>query len=296
MNLLAKLDRRTTAILLMVATIFCFSSMDAIAKSLALRHDTMQVVWARYTSQTVLAFIFLAPRLRTLLRTRFLWLQVLRSAFLFAATICFFFGITLIGLANASAVMAVNPLIITVLAVLVLGEKAGPRRFLAVGAGFVGALIIIGPGSAAFSPAALLPLMAAFCYASYAISTRFLGAEESPWTSFLYTALIGAIAASLIVPAYWTTPTPTDAALMLAIGAVGGLGHICLIRAFTLSEASAIAPIAYVGLIFATFWGIVLFGEYPDRSSVLGALVIVGAGLYVWQRERNGAKRTAARS
>ena len=181
--------------------------------------------------------------------------------------------------------MAINPLIITIFAVLFLKEKAGIRRVIGVSLGFIGTLIIIRPGTNVFEFSALLPLGAAICYSGYAISTRFLGAEESPWTSFLYTALMGAILASLAIPFYWTTPSNLDLTLMIFMGIAGGIGHYCIIRAFTLSEASAIAPYSYIGIIFATFWGMLLFNEFPDMATYFGALVVVSAGFYVWWRE-----------
>lgn len=285
MGRLLRLSPTQQGILLMLLTAFLFSLMDATAKGLATRYHTFEVVWARYTFQTALAVLFLMPRLKPLLKTRYLGLQLIRSAFLFGATICFFFSIVLIGLAPASAIMSINPMLITFGAYLVLREPLGLRRAIGVCAGLIGALIIIRPGSAVFSPIALLPVLAAIFYAGYAVSTRFLGREESVWTSFLYTAAIGTVGASLIVPFFWHTPTWPDLGLMILLGAIGGLAQLSLIRALSLAEAGAIAPFAYIGILFATLWGMLFFGEYPDIWVVVGALVIVGSGLYVWQRE-----------
>ena len=284
-NNFQSLSSSNQAILFMITTLFMFSIMDIIAKHLSSNYDTFQIVWARYASQLILAFIFLAPKLNSLLKTKFIKLQLIRSTFLFAATCFFFNGIYLVGLAKSAAIMAINPLIITIFAVLFLKEKAGIRRVIGVSLGFIGTLIIIRPGTNVFEFSALLPLGAAICYSGYAISTRFLGAEESPWTSFLYTALMGAILASLAIPFYWTTPSNFDLTLMIFMGIAGGIGHYCIIRAFTLSEASAIAPYSYIGIIFATFWGMLLFNEFPDMATYFGALVVVSAGFYVWWRE-----------
>jgi len=280
-----RLSPAVQGIVLMLLTVFLFTVMDALAKGLAARYDTFQVVWARYTSQTLIAVLILLPRLKPVLKTRYLGLQLIRSAFLFAATICFFFGIVLVGLAQSSAIMSINPMLITIGAFLILGEPFGIRRALGVAFGLLGALIIIRPGGEVFSLAALLPVVSACCYAGYALSTRFLGREESVWTSFLYTALIGTVIASLIVPLFWTTPTLTDAGLMLLLGLVGGAGQLSLIKALTIAEAGAIAPFAYAGPIFATFWGMMFFNEMPDIWVGVGTLVIISAGLYVWQRE-----------
>lgn len=291
MSVFSRLSPTAQGILLMLLTVFLFTIMDAVAKGLAARYDTFQVVWARYTSQTLVAVLILAPRLKTVLRTKYLGLQLIRSAFLFAATICFFFGIVLIGLAETSAIMNINPMLITIGAYFLLGESFGFRRAFGVVAGLLGALVIIRPGSAVFDPAALLPVGAAIAYAGYALSTRFLGREESVWTSFLYTAAIGTIVASLIVPLYWTTPTLVDLGIMLTLGIIGGAGQLALIKALTLAEAGAIAPFAYIGPILATLWGALFFDEFPDFWVFVGAGLIIGAGLYIWQRERRRAKR-----
>lgn len=270
---------------LIIAAIFLFSIMDTFAKSLSANHHPMQIVWARYTSQTVLAFILLAPRLKNLLRTRYFSMQLLRSGLLFGATICFFTSISIMPLATATATFEIAPLVITILAFLFLKETVGPRRWLSVGFGFIGALIIIRPGTDIFTPYALLPALAASSYAAYAIATRFLGREESPWTSFLYTALIGTLISCAIVPFFWTTPTAIDAAKMGALGAIGGFGHYLLIRAFSLTEASYLAPFNYFGLLFNSLWGFIFFAEVPGFYTILGGAIIVSAGVYVWYRE-----------
>jgi drug/metabolite transporter (DMT)-like permease len=146
-------------------------------------------------------------------------------------------------------------------------------------------MVIIRPGSEVFTPVALLPICAAACFAGYAISTRFLGREESPWTSFLYTALIGTIASCFIVPFVWETPSLPDAARMSSMGIFGGLGHYMLIRAFTITEASFLAPFGYLALLFNAIWGLLFFAEVPDSITWFGAAIIVTAGVFVWYRE-----------
>ncbi|MDJ0824392.1 MAG: DMT family transporter [Rhodobacter sp.] len=294
MNWFRRLSGTAQGILLMIVTVFFFTFMDVLGKSIAHRTDTVMAIWARYLGQTVVVFLLVLPRLQIVLRTKYPGLQLLRSVFLLAATCCFFFGFVRIGLANASAIMAVNPVLITLGAALVLGERFGLRRAVGVGTALIGALIIIRPGSSVFSGYAVLPFAAAVFYSAYALTTRFVGKDEDAWTSLLYTAAFGAVILSAVVPAFWVPPDLATVLMMLAIGAIGALGHFCLIRALMSAEASTIAPFSYFGLLFATLWGMGIFGEYPDRVTYLGALVIVGAGIYVWHRETRAAREAPA--
>jgi drug/metabolite transporter (DMT)-like permease len=282
------------AIALMITTIFFFSAMDATAKQLAQITGPVPAIWARYAGQATMVLILVAPRLRTIGKTRYPGLQLARSIFLMFGTTFFFFGVANIGLAEATAMMNINPVLITLGAAIFLNEKIGLRRALGIVAALGGALIIIRPGSAVFSPYAILPLMAALSYSAYNITTRFVGRNENPWTSLLYTALFGAVIFTAIVPFYWRDPGLTGWTLMAMIAVFGTLSQLCLIKALGLGEASMLAPFAYVGLIFATVWGMLFFDEFPDFWTIVGALVIVVAGLYVWHRETFGkaANRT----
>lgn len=284
------MSQTAKAIALMIGAIFFFAAMDAVAKELSQRVGTVQAIWARYAGQAMVVLLIVAPRLGSVARTRYPWLQLARSVFLMLATGCFFFGISNIGLAEATAIMDVNPVLITLGAALFLREDIGLRRAIGIGVSLVGALIIIRPGSAVFSPYALYPLGGAFFYSCYAIVTRYVGRNENPWTSLLYTALFGAIVLSFIVPSHWQVPDLTALGLMGLLAIFGTVSQLLLIRSFSLGEASMLAPFAYVGLIFATFWGIVLFDEYPDHWTMIGALVIVGAGIYVWYRETQASR------
>ena len=277
---------------LMVVAILFFTFMDSIARGLAQRIDPMQVVWGRYSFQTLISVIFLAPRLRKVLVTRYPGLQLIRSLLLFGATICFFFALSFLPLADTTAIFEIAPLLITLMAIFILGERVGIYRLFAVLLGLMGALVIIQPGSVSFTPALLLPVGAATCFAAYAIATRFLGREESPLTSFLYTAIIGTLLAWCIVPFYWQPLDIWAVAGLAAMGFFGCIGHYLLIRAFTLGEASFLAPFSYTSLIFNSLWGFLFYAEVPALSVWIGAAIIVGAGLFVWYRENRSAIRT----
>jgi drug/metabolite transporter (DMT)-like permease len=280
------LNQPGKGILLYMSGIFCMATMDLLAKILSQEVHVTQTIWARYAGQTIIVTIWLLPTLKTVARTKYPGLQFVRSMSLLMGTSLFFLSLTYLGLAEATAIMDINPIFITLGAALFLGERFGPRRAFGVVAALVGALVIIRPGTEVFSPAAFLPLIAATGYATFILLTRKVGHDEDPRTSLLYAALLGAIVTSVIVPFFWTVPGPKEIALMLAIGALGALGQLFLIQAVRFAEASAIAPFSYVGLLIAAIWGAVVFGEYPDLATWIGGAIIVASGLYIWHRER----------
>lgn len=275
----------TRAVFWMTAAVLCFSLLDANAKLLSQSVGPIPTVWARYAGQTAFVFILILPRLRTVLHSNYPKLQLARSVFLMCATTSFFFGISHMGLTEATAIIDINPLFITLGAAIFLGEKFGRRRAVAIGIAAIGALIVIRPGLAVFSVYSLFPLAAAVFYSSYALVTRFVGRGEDIWTSLFYTALFGAVVLSFIVPYYWVPLGPREILLMLVIAFFGTASQLCLIRALMAGEASMLAPFGYIGLPFAALWSALYFGEFPDFWSIVGAVIIVGAGLYVWHRE-----------
>ncbi|MEO0380582.1 MAG: DMT family transporter [Pseudomonadota bacterium] len=259
--------------------------MDVAVKAVSPMTGTLPALWARYAGQMLIVVMLVAPRLTQVARSAYPKLQVARSILLMLATFFFFLALGQIGLAEATAVMAMNPLLITVGAALFLGEALGPRRIGAIAVALIGALIVIRPGTEVFQPAALLPLIAAFCFASYTLITRRLGPDEDVWTSLFYTGLVGAVILSAILPFHLPRLDLQSVALLCLVGAAGTAGQLMLIRALSLAQAGLLAPFNYTGLIFAVIWGLILFGEVPDALTLLGALVIAGAGIYVWHRE-----------
>ena len=277
----------------MLGAVFLFTVMDAIAKQLTKEVGLIQTIWVRYTGQALLVFLIVLPRLREVAKSQYPKLQLLRSVVLMAATCLFFLSISKIGLAEATAIMDINPVLITLGAFLFLGEKIAPRRILGIIASMIGALIIIRPGTDVFTVYAVLPLVAAVCYTTYNLTTRFVGNRESPWTSLLYSALFGAVVFSCMVPFFWQPVSLFSAGLMVLLSLCGTFSQLFLIRALAIGEASLLAPFAYVGLIYATIWGLVFFGEFPDEWSIIGAIIIAISGFYVWYRDTFGSKSEA---
>ena len=277
---------KTLPILLMIGAIFCFASMDATAKYLMKEIGPAQTIWARYTVQAILVTVLILPKINIYGKTKYPKLQFLRSVALMMATTLFFFAFSKLGLAEASAIFNISPVLITLGAFLFLREQIGPRRVIGIVVSLLGALIIIRPGSGVFTVYALLPLGAAIFYSTYSLATRFVGTDESTWTSLFYSAIFGAICYSIYIVFHWNPMSSNALLLTIIIGLFGTAGHICLIRALTLGEASLVAPFIYTNLLFTTIWGLVLFGNFPDFWTICGALIIVAAGVYVWARDR----------
>ncbi|MEM1382560.1 MAG: DMT family transporter [Pseudomonadota bacterium] len=280
-------------ILAILAVTVLFVMMDTTAKWLSQSHHPFFVVWARYAGQAVGTLIFFAPRLRQVARTKRLGLQIFRSALLFGATLMFFSGFALMPMTEVAAISQIAPLFIMALAALVLGEKVGLYRWAAVLVGFVGAMVIVQPGTDAFQWAALLPVAGSLLFAGFSIATRYLGGADSTWTTFFYTGMVGAAVASLAVPFFWTMPSMANLPFLLLIGAFGAAGQAMLIVAMQLAPASLVAPFLYVQLIWAAAAGFVVFGEVPSVNTVIGAVMVVAAGLVVHWREQVLARRTA---
>jgi len=276
----------TRGILWMLATVLMFACINATAKLLTQSYPVWQVVWARYAFQFLLIAVYLGPRLGKVAATGRLRLQLIRSLLLFGTTILFFTGLSLVPLADATAIMFVAPILVTALSMPLLGEHVGPRRWAGVAIGFLGALIVIRPGFGLAQSAALLPLGAACFHAFYQISTRMLSRSDETITTLFYTATTGALIASLVAPFHWTMPDAAGWSMMAALGLFATLGHFCLIKAFTSAPAATVSPFGYVNLLWATLFGYLLFAHLPDPWTLTGAAIIILSGLYIYRRER----------
>lgn len=282
---------QTTGIVLLLAAILGFTLMDATAKHLTQTYHPAQVVWARFVGNlAIFAVIFRASAI-TLMRTRRPGLQFSRALMQLASVGLFFTSLQVIGLAEATAIMDLNPVLITLGAALFLGEAIGPRRLAGIAVALIGALVIIRPGMGVFQPAALLPLAGAFTYAAGALLTR-MARTDSVATSVMWSAVVGSVLTSMAVPFVWQPIALADLWAFALLGLFGTLSQYLLVRAFSVAEAGVLAPFGYTGLVWAGLWGWLLFGQLPDRWTVAGAAIIVAAGLYVWSREARAARKT----
>ncbi len=281
-------------ILWMLATTVFFVSLDATAKYLTRSYPVVEIVWARYLFHTIFAIAWAGARLPDAVRRARFGMQFLRGLFLVGTTLLYFLAIRTMPLADATSIMFLSPILVTALSVPLLREQVGPRRWLGVAAGFVGALIIVRPGAGVIQFAALLAVVAAAINALYQITTRLINRTDRPITTNVYSAAVGTVAASLGLPFGWATPDVQGWLLMALAGLCGAIGHYCMIKAFEAAPAAVVAPIGYVGLIWSTFYGYLLFGDLPDHWTVIGALIIVGSGLYILYREQTRKRADSA--
>ncbi len=278
----------------LVLGIFCFTAMDAVAKHLLTHYPTAEVIWARFAGHFLFVALYLGRRFPHALITKLPWWHVARSLTQLGATVFFFLSLSHIGLAEATALAGISPLLITLGAALFLREGLGLHRIIGLGAAMAGALIVVRPGSGVFSYAAFLPMICALCYAANMVLTRMVGTRESPWAAMIYAAAAGMILTSLALPFYWRDIALTDLAWFAALGGLGALAQLFIIRAYSVAEAGAMAPFGYLDMVFAVIWSIAVFGAWPDRYTLLGALVIALAGLYVWRQESRRSATEAA--
>ncbi len=281
-------ENRAAGILWMLATMFCFILLDAIMKHLLESFSLVQVTWARFFFATIAAILLCGRRLPTLAVSRSPALQALRSVLLMSTTGLFNAGIRVTPLATGTTIMFLSPLLVTVLSIPLLGEKVGARRWFGVAAGFLGALIVVRPwqeGFAFLTSGVGFLLIAALLNANYQIATRKVRMDD-PLTSLLYTASAGALVTSFIVPWFWSWPGPWAWVLFVSAGAAGGLGHFCIIKAMAAAPASVVTPFSYTSLVWATGFGFVFWGDWPDPWTWTGAAIIILSGLYIFHRER----------
>jgi drug/metabolite transporter (DMT)-like permease len=282
-------DRILRAILSTVLAMACFSVLNAMSKTLTTAHyPVIEVIWSRYFFAFVFMLAMFLPQsgLR-LFSIRRLDTQVVRGLLLFFSSYLYFHGIAYMPLATAASISLSSPIIVTALSARLLGEPVGPRRWAAVGVGFVGALIVVRPGHAAFDWHVLLIVASTVCSAFYQIFSRRYGQTERPDASATVATIVGTVAASPFLPFEWVTPAwGWDLVLFVGMGVMAGVGHYFLTIAYSQAPAAVVSPFNYTQLVGAAILGYLVFNDFPDFWTWVGAAVIIGSGLYIGYRER----------
>ena len=260
--------------------------MDGFAKYLSSTIPVLQITWSRYFFTVVIAL----PIMIFFFRKNFKWtdqpkLQLIRGVLLFSANILFFYSISIISLSKALTLAFIAPLIVTILSPVLLGERVGIRRWIAVIIGFIGSLIVLRPGFVEINLASIAALGTGILYGFYLIVTKKLHKSDHPLLTLLLTGVVGAIIGSLIMPSVWVQPTITEWYMMFAIGFFASIGHLFLILSLKYADASKLAPFGYFEIITNIIIGYYFFNQFPDNWTFLGLFVIVISGVYIFRRE-----------
>jgi drug/metabolite transporter (DMT)-like permease len=299
-------DNAPLAVLSICGAVALASSMDAAIKWLSGDYPVHQLLVLRCLVAAPVLFALAGMHGREIVTPHPRWpVVVLRALIMCSAFIAFTMAIAAMPIADAVAIYFTLPLFVAALAGPMLGEKVAVERWLAILAGFVGVLVMIRPGAGVFEPAALLALYAAFGYGIGQMLTRWLGyGLRAPvlafQQNFIY-LIVGTILslafgfgqfAVEVHPSVdfmlrgWVMPPPADLVLILSLGIVTGVAMVLFTQAYRLTESNLVAPFEYTAMIWATLWGFLLFGDFPDWTTGAGAALVIGAGLYMLDTSR----------
>lgn len=281
---------------LVIAGGVLFVIMNTLVKFLTTEFNPVMLTWARYFFHVGFVVVVFPKSLLGVLRTEQIPFQIGRSVLLLMATIANFVALALLPLAEVASIIFLAPIFVAGLAVLVLRERVVAWRWLLIGLGFSGAMIIVQPQGGTFGIGAAAALACALFYALYQITTRIVR-EAQPIVSLLYGGLVGIVVLSLVVPFYWQAPTALQWLQFIAIGSLGAAGHLLVIMALQRAEASKMAPFTYVQLLWAMIASWLVFADLPSATTVIGAAVIVTSGLLLYRLDlAEAAARTARKA
>jgi len=272
---------------LMIAAVGLQSCSEAISKLMTGSIPAVEVAWLRYLVFTVavVAGTLMSGR-PPALRTQNVRVQVLRSAAAVMAAIFFIMALAVLPMAEVTAISFAAPLLVTVFSIPILKEVVGTRRWVAVGTGLIGVLMIVRPGTGGFSPAAIFPLLSAAMWALALVVTRLASLSDRPIVSVTYAALVGLAVTSGIVPFAWRTPDQHTLVLGLAMGIFATAAQFLTVEALSREKASVLAPFFYGSLVWSILFGYVLFNNLPDIWTYVGAAAIIASGLYTLRRKQ----------
>ncbi len=279
-------DQPALGIALMITGVAGFALMDAAIKWLTSDYPVTQIVALRswFGLPLLCLLVFYEGGFKAL-KTRRPLVHVGRYCMVLALSFGFFWSLSHMKLVDAIAITFAAPILITALSVLLLREPVGLHRWLAVGAGFCGVVVMLRPGSGLFQWPALVVLGSVVIYALLMITTRALKSTESTAALMLYPQLGLALTGVVFAPLLWVTPSLKDLALFALVGMLGSIGVMCLTKAFQMAPAATISPFEYTSLIWATLLGYLLWDELPDTYTLTGAGIVIASGLYIIYRE-----------
>ena len=272
--------------LILASTVFLGLS-DVTAKYLSTSLPSIEITWIRFLVFAMIMSPAMIPGSPLYaLKTGRRRLHFMRGATVLGSSLFFITGLGFLPIAEASATGFVAPMFVTALSIVFLNEVVGLRRWIATGVGLLGVIIILRPGTSAFHPAAIFPLVSALSWACTLIMTRMLSGTERAITTMAYSSIVGVLILSFLVPFVWVTPTWQAVAFGVFIGVSSTAGQWIVVLAFRYADASVLAPFSYTQLLWVSLLGYFVFGEIPDVWTVVGAGFIVASGLYTAHRER----------
>ncbi len=301
----AAADTPLKGIAFLITGVTIFSVQDVIIKTLSGSYPAHEIVFVRGLVALVpLLIIVWLEAGGWALRTRRPVLVFLRGLAGFLSYTTYYLALTVLPLADTATLFYSSPLFVTALAIPMLGERVGVRRWLAVAVGFAGVVVVMRPGGGTIDPAMVLGVLAAISYAFMVTITRRLGRTEAGGAMSIYAMIVfivasGAIGLVLGDGAYdteahasahfllraWVTPTWPDFGLLALCGFIAGIGFYCLTQAYRVAPPSQIAPFEYASLPWALLWGYVFWGDLPGPATIFGILLVVASGLYIIRRE-----------
>jgi drug/metabolite transporter (DMT)-like permease len=292
----ARLDNIGRGIAFTVTATLVFGVQDAVAKILVQTYSPFQITMMRYWAFALFSLILVARQapLRQALRSRHPWLQLTRGLLLVLDIWCFAIAVKTVPLAELQAISLVYPLLVTIVAIPILGERVGVFRFGAVVAGFIGAMIIVRPGGLPLDWGVAFAVLSSASYAIYAALTRLVSREDTTATSMVYVGLVGLVFSTGVGVFFWTPMDWQGIGFVVIVMVTTCTAHSLIMAALALAPASVLQPFNYVSLPWAIFLSIVVFGHVIDAISLVGAAIIVAAGLVVMWRERHLANQRKA--
>ena len=287
--MMAPQQNRVLAVALLLAGFFLLTMVDATSKVLTERYHALEIGFGRAVFQMLPLLGFIAWRGAAVMQSAHPRLQILRGACIYFCTIMFVQGLSLLDLADCTALAYVSPFIVVLFSIWLLKEKVDWQRWVAVAMGFLGVLVVLRPGMGVFGPAALWPLSEAVLWAFALVITRMMP-RDGAITTLIWTSAVQLALAAAFVPLVWTVPYIADAPAFAAAGVLNLCGQMLLVAAFQRAPASMLAPFSTIQIIFAAIVGWLVFQTFPDFWTWVGTAAILAGGLLVWWRETRMAR------
>jgi len=275
-------------ITLMVITTFMFSSMDGLSKYLAKNNNVFTLVTMRYwfiAFVMIVTCLFIKNSVSDILNTKQPYIQFSRGVILSLNNCLVVYTFTLLGLVETHAIIACYPLIVAGLSVPFLGERFGWRRWMAIFTGFIGVIIILRPNTNVITEGSIFAIIGAIMFAVYLILTRYVSRSDTAITSFFWTGIGGTVTMSLISLFIWDDILKEDYLWLFIMCALSAGSHFMMVKTLQVAEASVVQPFSYLQLVFGSIIGVTIFSESIDLMIIIGALVVIGSGLFTTWRE-----------